>query len=105
MGKSNACDKLFPNFYKHFSKVLGDLGSLRVLGPQGSSRVLGPYFPVCLLFATSQIHFIFYSKFYNQIDGVAMGSVLAPVLANIFMGFHKSKWLLMDIILTNQKFI
>ena len=45
------------------------------------------------LFATSQTHFIFNSKFYNQIDGVAMGSLLAPVLANIFMGFHESKWL------------
>ena len=39
------------------------------------------------LFATSQTHFIFNSKFYNQIDGVAMGSCLALVLANIFMGF------------------
>ena len=45
------------------------------------------------LFATSQTHFIFNSKFYNQIDGVAMSSPLAPVLANIFMGFHESKWL------------
>ena len=36
---------------------------------------------------------MFNSKFYNQIDGVAMGSPLAPVLANIFMGFHESKWL------------
>ena len=45
------------------------------------------------LFATSQAHFIFNSKFYNQIDGVAMGSPLAPVLANIFMGFYESKWL------------
>ena len=45
------------------------------------------------LFATSRTHFIFNSKFYNQIDGVAMGSPLAPVPANIFMGFHKSKWL------------
>ena len=44
------------------------------------------------LFAASQTHFIFNSKFYNQIDGVAMGSPLAPVLANIFMGFHESKW-------------
>ena len=34
------------------------------------------------LFATSQTHFIFNGKFYNQIDGVAMGSPLAPVLAN-----------------------
>ena len=46
-----------------------------------------------MLFATSQTHFIFNSKFYNQIDGVAMGSPLAPVLANIFMGFYESKWL------------
>ena len=45
------------------------------------------------LFATSQTHFIFNSKFYNQIDGVAMGSPFAPVLANIFMGFYESKWL------------
>ena len=43
------------------------------------------------LFATSQTHFIFNSKFYNQIHGVAMGSPLAPVLANIFMGFYESK--------------
>ena len=45
------------------------------------------------LLATSQTHFIFKIKFYNQIDGVAMGSPLAPVLANIFMGFYESKWL------------
>ena len=45
------------------------------------------------LFATSQTHFIFNSKFYKQIDRVAMGSPLAPVLANIFMGFYESKWL------------
>ena len=49
------------------------------------------------LFATSQTHFIFISfflfKFYNQIDGIAMGSPLAPVPANIFMGFYESKWL------------
>ena len=44
-------------------------------------------------FATSQTHFIFNRKFYNQIDGVAIGSPLAPVLANIFMGFHESEWL------------
>ena len=40
-----------------------------------------------LLFAISQTHFIFNSKFYNQIDGVAMGSPLVPILANILMGF------------------
>ena len=45
------------------------------------------------LFATSRTHFIFNSKFYNQIDEKAMGSPLALALANIFMGFHESKWL------------
>ena len=45
------------------------------------------------LFATSQIHFTFNSKFYSQIDAVATGSPLAPVLANIFMGFNEYKWL------------
>ena len=45
------------------------------------------------LFATLQTYFIFNSKFYNQINDVAISSPLAPVLANIFMGFHKSKWL------------
>ena len=45
------------------------------------------------LFPTSQTHFIVNSKFYNEIDGLAMGSPLAPVLANIFMVFFKSKWL------------
>ena len=45
------------------------------------------------LFPTSHTHFTFNSKFYNQIDGAAKSSPLAPVLANIFMVFHKSKWL------------
>ena len=45
------------------------------------------------LFATSQTHFIFNSKFYNQIDGEAMGYPLAPALANIFMGVYESRWL------------
>ena len=53
------------------------------------------------LYATSQTHFLFNGQCYNQIDGVAMGSPLAPVLANIFMGFSESKC----IILTNLNFI
>ena len=45
------------------------------------------------LFPTSKTHFLLSSKFYNQIDRVAMGSPLTPILANIFMGFYESKWL------------
>ena len=41
----------------------------------------------------NQTHFIFNSKFYNQIDGAAIGSPLSPVLDNNFMGIYKLKWL------------
>ena len=44
-------------------------------------------------FATSRIHFLFKGSFYDQIDGVAMGSPLAPVSANLFMGHHENIWL------------
>ena len=43
--------------------------------------------------ATAEIHFLFKGSFYDQIDGVAMGSPLAPVLANLFMGHHEKIWL------------
>ena len=36
-----------------------------------------------LLAVTAQTHFLFQGNYYNQIDGVAMGSLLAPVLANL----------------------
>ena len=44
-------------------------------------------------FATSQTHFLFNGCFYDQIDGVAMGSPLAPILANLFMGHREDHWL------------
>ena len=38
-----------------------------------------------LSFTLKQNHFLFDGKVYNQVDGVAMGSPLGPVMANIFM--------------------
>ena len=35
----------------------------------------------------------FNSKMYDQIDGVAIGSSLAPVFANLFLGHHENIWL------------
>ena len=44
-------------------------------------------------FATVGTHFMFKGKLYDQVDGVAMGSPLRPVLANLFMRYHGQKWL------------
>ena len=38
-----------------------------------------------LLICTKEMHFSFNGRMYRQIDGVAMGSPLGPVIANIFM--------------------
>ena len=38
---------------------------------------------------TSEICFIFKGSIFDQIDGVAMGSSLVPVLANLFMSLHE----------------
>ena len=44
-------------------------------------------------FATAQTHFLVNDTFYDQADGTSMGSTLAPVLANPFMGHHEKIWL------------
>ena len=43
-------------------------------------------------FATSQTHFYFDRKTFDQVDGVVMGSPLGPALANLFMGCNEQKW-------------
>ena len=40
---------------------------------------------------TSSVEFSFNNHMYRQINGVAMGSPLGPILANIFVGYHESK--------------
>ena len=44
-------------------------------------------------FATSGAHILFDGNYYDQIDCVAMGSPLGPVLDNLFMGFYEKQWL------------
>ena len=44
-----------------------------------------------ILFASKENHFMFDNKFFDQIDGVSMGSPLGPILANIFMCHMESQ--------------
>ena len=43
-----------------------------------------------ILFAVKENHFIFNNNFYDQLDGVAMGSPLGPLLVNIFMSHFET---------------
>ena len=43
--------------------------------------------------AVKNCHFIFDGKYYDQIDGVAIGSPLGPIFENIFLSFDEKKWL------------
>ena len=43
--------------------------------------------------ATKESFFTFNNKFYIQVDGVAMGSLLGPILANIFLSHREESWL------------
>ena len=44
-------------------------------------------------FATSQTNFLFNGSMYDQVDRIAMGLPLAPILANIYMGYHEKEWI------------
>ncbi|CAF1492766.1 unnamed protein product [Adineta steineri] len=46
-----------------------------------------------LILATQNSHFLFDGKLYDQIDGVSMGSPLAPLLAEIFLQNFEKKYL------------
>ena len=50
-------------------------------------------FKELLSLATKNSHFIFDGTLYKQIDGMAMGFHLSPILANAFLVYHKKNQL------------
>ncbi|MCP4351129.1 MAG: hypothetical protein GY795_37160 [Desulfobacterales bacterium] len=61
--------------------------------PAPDTKLSKQDFRSCLNFAVKDNFFIFDSKWYSQLDGVAMGSPLGPTLANAFLCFHEENWL------------
>ena len=50
-------------------------------------------FKTLLTMAATESLFMFNGGHYKQIDGVAMGSPLGPIFANVFLAYHESSWL------------
>ena len=46
-----------------------------------------------LKLAVEDSYFSFDHKLFKQIDGMAMGSPLGPIFANIFLSYHETSWL------------
>ena len=68
---------LFTNI--HF-QVTSDIAIHLIFNHNTNLNIIGKELKKLFLFAASRTHFIFNNKFYNQIDGVAIGSTLAPVI-------------------------
>ena len=66
----NICSRLFAEHYGQRDAIL---------------------FEKLLRFATKNVNFLFNDDWYMQIDGVSMGSPVAPALANIFMNHIENR--------------
>ena len=56
-------------------------------------RITRKQFTKLFEFTTSGTHLLFNGNYYDDIDGVTMGSPLGPVLAYLFKGYHENIWL------------
>ena len=55
--------------------------------------MLKRHFKQLLTLSVKSSCFLFDDNYYEQIDGLVMGSPLGPTLANLFLVYHERKWL------------
>ena len=55
--------------------------------------MLKRHFKQLLTLSVNLYCFLFNDVYYKQVDGVAMGSVLGPTLADFFLVYYEHKWL------------
>ena len=67
-----------------------DICANTLFGNTGLSKI---EFKKLLYLATKESYFLFNRKLYKQVDGVAMGSPLGPMLANAFLVQFEKNWL------------
>jgi hypothetical protein len=58
-------------------------------GDVDKPKIPRPVLVELLVKSTSSVEFSFDDVMYRQVDGVAMGSPLGPILANVFVGHHE----------------
>ena len=97
--QANVTDKFITSFdvvslFTHIPlKETVDLAVNKILAKKPDLKISKKELTGLFFFATSKTNFLFNGKIYDQIDGVAMGSPLAPILANLFMGHHENNCL------------
>ena len=69
-----------------------DLAASHITEGNPSLKLSKTHLTKHLSFAPFQANFVFNGKMYDQIDGVAMGNPLAPVLAILFLEHHENIW-------------
>ena len=87
-------DSLFTNIPLH--ETIG-ICLQKLFSDPGVSTVFGftdKLFKTLLEHAVFNSFFLFNDNYYQQIEGMGMGSPLGPTFANVFMCFHESNWLI-----------
>lgn len=83
-------ERLFTNIPRDESR---DLAVEYIIDGNPSIKPTNSELKQLFLLATSRTHFLFKGHFYDQVDDIAMGSPLAPLLANLFIGHHEKSWI------------